>query len=218
MNEPLILNSVETTLSRWPRVKPKEKKWRGDCWPLSSTKWRNPPIAILFGGAVQLRRARVFLSTRLELLVYWPSVSFVFHLRSALRLLARQVPLCVSFVYGSCAPCGSYTFNRHASVKTDGNLWQVSLTLSLSFFHSSSSWLVTDETRSGLFFFLLVDNIYLYFFIYIYIWFPAVDYSRSRCVFQKIFRAPFFCICVCFFFFFFLFGMMAIRIYKAASS
>ena len=134
-----------------------------------------------------------------------------------LRLLARQVPLCVSFVYGSCAPCGSYTFNRHASVKTDGNLWQVSLTLSLSFFHSSSSWLVTDETRSGLFFFLLVDNIYLYFYIYIHMVSRRWLFTLTMC-FSENLSCPFFLYLCVFFFSSFLFGMMAIRIYKAASS
>lgn len=155
-----------------------------------------------------------------------PAALWPFPLRLFVVVVSQLWPVgkkcrCASLWILPCYCCSFYTltFNRHASVKTDGNLWQVSLTLSLSL---SLSRLVTDGTRSGpfvsillLFFFagffffpvFRVDNIYLYLFLslylYIYIWFPGVDYSRSRCgfFFRRSFVPLFFsCVFALFFF------------------
>lgn len=152
-----------------------------------------------------------------------PAALWPFPLRLFVVVVSQLWPVvkkcrCASLWILPCYCCSFYTltFNRHASVKTDGNLWQVSLTLSLSL-----SRLVTDGTRSGpfvsillLFFFagffffpvFRVDNIYfsLSLYLYIYIWFPGVDYSRSRCVFfffDDLSCPFFFCVCLRPFFF-----------------
>lgn len=153
-----------------------------------------------------------------------PAALWPFPLRLFVVVVSQLWPVvkkcrCASLWILPCYCCSFYTltFNRHASVKTDGNLWQVSLTLSLSL-----SRLVTDGTRSGpfvsillLFFFagffffpvFRVDNIYFSLSLSIYIYtygFPAlIIHAHDVFFFFRRSFVPLFFLCVSSPFFFF---------------